>query len=128
MTRYYLELLYSDEAHPAACAMLGTWAMSIRRMNKPFFRTPVDWNLEQIMSMLMFQKASYCKSLSARKWIVTRSVLSELVSHLIGSQDSKRMQMASSPIKHDNAGLNKLITGIGTTMDPFLTDFQVEKL
>ena len=37
------------------------------------------------------------------------------------------MQMASSPIKHDNAGLNKLITGIGTTRDPFLTDFQVEK-
>ena len=34
------------------------------------------------------------------------------------------MQMTSSPIKHDNAGLNKLITGIGTTMNPFLTDFR----
>ena len=54
MTRYHLELLHSDEAHPAACAILETWAMSIRRMNKPFFRTPVDLNLEQIMSMLMF--------------------------------------------------------------------------
>ena len=31
--------------------------------------------------------ASFCKSVSARKWIVTRSVLSELVSHLIESQD-----------------------------------------
>ena len=48
MTRYYLELLYSNEAHPAACAM------PIRRRNKPFFKTPVDWNLEEIMSMLMF--------------------------------------------------------------------------
>ena len=38
------------------------------------------------------------------------------------------MQMPSSPIKHDNAGLNKLITEIGTTMDPFLTDFLDEKL
>ena len=38
------------------------------------------------------------------------------------------MQMTSSPIKHDNAGLNKLITGIETTMDPFLTDFGDEKL
>ena len=54
MTRYHLELLYSDEAHPTACAMLDTGAMIIRRTNKPFFRTPVDLNLEQIMSMLMF--------------------------------------------------------------------------
>ena len=36
------------------------------------------------------------------------------------------MQMTSSPIKRDNADLNKLITGIGTTMDPFLTNFQDE--
>ena len=50
------------------------------------------------------------------------------MSHLIESQDLKRMQMTSSPIKHDNAGLNKLITGIGPTMDPFLTDFRDEKL
>ena len=54
MMRYHLDLLYIDDAHPAACAMLETGTMSILRMNKPFFRTPVDWNLEQIMSMLMF--------------------------------------------------------------------------
>ena len=53
MTRYHLELLYSNEAHPTACAMLETGAMSIRRKNEAFFRTPVDLNLEQ-MSMLMF--------------------------------------------------------------------------
>ena len=36
MTRYHLELLYSDEAHPAALpAMLETWAMFIRWTNKP---------------------------------------------------------------------------------------------
>ena len=29
MTRYHLELLYSDEGHPTACAMLETGAMSI---------------------------------------------------------------------------------------------------
>ena len=49
MRRLHLELLYSDEAHPPACAMLETGAMSIQRTNKPLFRTPVDWNLEQIM-------------------------------------------------------------------------------
>ena len=35
------------------------------------------------------------------------------------------MQMTPSPIKAD---LNKLITGIGITMDPFLTYFRDEKL
>ena len=38
------------------------------------------------------------------------------------------MQMTSSPIKRDNADLNKLIAGIGTTIDSFLTDFQDEML
>ena len=36
------------------------------------------------------------------------------------------MQMTPSPTKHGNADLNKLITGIGTTMDPSFTDFRDE--
>ena len=36
--------------------------------------------------------------------------------------------MTSSPIKRDNADLNKLITGIRTSMDSFLTDFPDGKL
>ena len=53
----------------------------------------MDWNLEQIMCngdvpSRLKGMASFSKSVSARrKWIVTRSVLSELVSHLIESQD-----------------------------------------
>ena len=38
------------------------------------------------------------------------------------------MQMTPSSIKRDNVDVNKLNTGIGTTMDPFLTDFRDEKL
>ena len=36
--------------------------------------------------------------------------------------------LTPSRIKHDNADLNKLITGIGATMDPFLADFRDDKL
>ena len=36
--------------------------------------------------------------------------------------------MTQSSIKRDNVDLNKLITGIGTTMYPFLTEFRDEKL
>ena len=35
------------------------------------------------------------------------------------------MQMTLSPIKRNNADLNKLIIGIRPTMDPFLTDFRL---
>ena len=37
-------------------------------------------------------------------------------------------ELKPSPIKHDNADHNKLITGIGATMDPFLADIPGEKL
>ena len=38
------------------------------------------------------------------------------------------MQMTPIPVKRDNEDLNKLLTGIGATMDPFLTDFRDEKV
>ena len=73
--------------------------------------------------------ASFSKLVSARrKWVVTRSVLSELVSHLIESQEVKRMQTTASPSMRDNVDLNNLITGVRTTMYHFLTDFRDEKL
>ena len=37
-------------------------------------------------------------------------------------------ELTPSPIKRDNIDLSKLITGIMTTMGPFLTDFRDEKL
>ena len=36
------------------------------------------------------------------------------------------MQMTPSSIKRDNVDLNKLITGIGTTGDPFLQTFEMK--
>ena len=38
------------------------------------------------------------------------------------------MQMKPNPIKRDTVDLNKLITGIGTIMDPFLADIRNKKL
>ena len=128
------ELLYSDESHPTASAILESGALSIRRTKQTIFRTHVDFefradNVNADVQSRLKGMASFSKSVSARrKWIVTRIVPSELVSHLIESQDWKRMQMTSSHIRRDNADLNKLITGSGTTMNSFLTDFRDEKL
>ena len=54
LASYHLDLIYIDEAHPASCVMLETGVIYIRQTNKPFLRIPVDWNLEQITSMLVF--------------------------------------------------------------------------
>ena len=37
-------------------------------------------------------------------------------------------ELTPSPIKRDDIEVSKLIIGIRATMDPFLTDFRVEKL
>ena len=63
-----------------------------RRTNKPFkdvcrFEFRAD-NVNADVSSRLKGMASFSKSVSARKkWIVTRPVLSELVCHLIESQD-----------------------------------------
>ena len=54
LTSYLLDRLYIDKAHQAVCAMFERRAISTRRTNKPFFTSPVNWNFEQIMCMLMF--------------------------------------------------------------------------
>ena len=38
------------------------------------------------------------------------------------------MQMTPSQIERDNVNLNKLLTGIRTSMDHFLTDYRDENL
>ena len=68
--------------------------------------------------------ASFSKSVSARMgWIETRSVLSELISHLIESEDLENadvvQELTPSPIKRDDIDLNNLITWTMITMDNF---------
>ena len=138
MTIYQHDLLNIDETHPGARAMLEAGALSVRRTNKTFSRSPVDLTLEQTVNADVASRltgiTSFSKPVSARRrWMVTRSVRSELVSHLMDKSGQKPkadvvQELKPSRIQRDNADLNKLITGIGATMDPFLVDFREEKL
>ena len=138
MTIYQLDLLNIDETHPGASAMLEAGALSVRRTNKTFSRSPVDLTLEQTVNADVASRltgiTSFSKPVSARRrWMVSRSVRSELVSHLMDKSGQKQkadvvQELKLSRIQRDNADLNKLITGIGATMDPFLVDFRKEKL
>ena len=138
MTRYHLDLLNIDETHPSARAILEAGALSIRRTNKPFSRSPVDLTLEQTVNADAASRltgiAAFSKSVSARKkWMVIRSVRSEIVSHLMEKSGQKPktdvvQELSPNRIKRDNVDLNKLVTGIGATMNPFLADFRNDKL
>ena len=48
ITKYHLELNYSDEAHTAACAMLETGGYVQPTYEQTIPWDPVDWNLEQM--------------------------------------------------------------------------------
>ena len=54
--------------------------------------SPWDWNIEQSVNAMVPSRlkgmASFSESVSARRrWIVTKTVLSEHISHFIESQD-----------------------------------------
>ncbi|MCG7875152.1 MAG: hypothetical protein N0C90_02335 [Candidatus Thiodiazotropha endolucinida] len=138
MTKYHLDLVNIDETHPGARAMLEAGALSVRRTDKPFSRSPVDLTLEQTVNADAASRltgiTSFSRSVSARRrWMVTRSVRSELVGHLMDKSGLKPkaavvQELKPSRIQRDNSDLKKIITGIGATMDPFLVDFRDDKL
>ena len=50
MVRYYLNLVNIDNTHPGVRQILENGALSIRRTDKAFSRTPVDMPLEQTVN------------------------------------------------------------------------------
>ena len=76
-------------AHPGARAMLEAGALTIRGITKPFsskFEQTVNIDAASRLTMI----ASFSQSVSARpRWMVTRSVQSELVGHLINKSGLK---------------------------------------
>ena len=80
MTNYHLDLLYIDEAHPAALEM-NERTILLESCGLEFRADNVNADVPSRLKGI----ASFSKSVRARRWIVTRSVLSELMSHLIES-------------------------------------------
>ena len=118
MTRYHPDLLNIDETHPGARAMLEAGALTVRRTTRSFSRSPVDLTLEQTVNAdaaRLTGIASFSQSVSARRrWMVTRSVRSELVGHLMNKSGLKpkpdvAQDLKPSRIQRDNADLRLLL-------------------
>ena len=129
MVRYHLNLMNIDQTHPGLKDTLQNGALSIRRTNKTFARTPVDMALEQTINADAASRltgiAAFSSSDSARRrWMVTRSVRSAIVGHLLskaGLHTTEDITKTLKPhrIAKDNEDLQKVTDGIQNTMNPF---------
>ena len=129
MVKYLLNLLNIEETHPGLRAILQKGAFSIRRTQKSFSRTAVDITLEQTVNADAASRstgiAAFGLSDSARRrWMMTKSVRSAVLGHLLtscGMKSNEDVSKSLKPyrVKRDNEDLHKLVDGIQNTMNPF---------
>lgn len=129
MVKYYLNLVNMEVTHPGIREVFENGVLSVRITGKSFARTPVDITLQQTVNAYAASRstgiASFGQSDPARRrWMITRSVCSAKVGHLLKVSGMKAADDISKSLKpyritKDNEDLQKLIDGIENTMNPF---------
>lgn len=132
MVRYHFNLMNVDETHPGVCDTLKNGALSIRRTDKAFSRTPVDMTLEQTVNADAASRltgiSAFSTSVGARgRWMITRSARSAIVGALLlkaglSTLEDTTKELKTYRIKKDTDDLNCLVDGIQTRMNPFTLD------
>ena len=102
---------------------------SVRRTEKHFSRSPVDLTLEQTIDADSASRltgiAAFSQSIGARKrWMVTRSMRSVIIAQLLELAGMKKKEDVTQELKpyrveRDNEDLQKIISGIEATLNPF---------
>jgi len=129
MVRYHLNLLNIDTTHPGIRETLTNGGLSVRRTEKHFSRSPVDLTLEQTIDADSASRltgiAAFSQSIGARKrWMVTRSMRSVIIAQLLELAGMKKKEDVTQELKpyrveRDNEDLQKIISGIEATLNPF---------
>jgi hypothetical protein len=132
MVRYYLNLVNMENTHPGIRRILQNGALSVTRSSHSFSRTPVDITLEQTVNADAASRltciAAFGRSESARRrWMITMSVRSVTVGHLLtrcGLKSKEDISKSQRPyrVNKDNEDLQRLISGIQNTMNPFIQE------
>jgi len=129
MVRYHLNLLNIDSTHPGIRHILLSGGLSVRRSTKPFTRTPIDLTLEQTINA---DAASQMTGISAftqnfnarRRWMITHSMRSAILGHLfdmagLRKPEDSTQELTNHRITRDNSDLQKIISAIQDTQNPF---------
>ena len=129
MVRYCLNLQNMDTTHAGIRATFENGALSIRRTAKSFSRCAVDLTLEQTVNRDAASRqtgiTAFTQSVGARKrWNITRPMRAAVVNSLKGmagltTREEVSQELKPNRIKRDRGDLEKLMSGIEDTMNPF---------
>ena len=127
--RYRLNLMNIESTHPGARETLLAGGLSVRRSSKAFTRTPVDLTLEQTVNAdaasRMTGIAAFTQNLNARRrWMITHSIRSAILGYLFDMAGMRKKEDFTQELIHhhiarDNSDVEKIITGIKDTLNPF---------
>jgi len=129
MVRYHLNLLNIDTTHPGIRETLKNGGLSVRQTEKHFSRSPGDLTLEQTINADAASRltgiTAFSQLIGARKqWMVTRFMRSVIVGQLLELAGMKKKEDVTQELKpyrveRDNEDLQKIISGIEATLNPF---------
>ena len=129
MVKYLHNLINMENTHPGIRKIFENGALTIRRSSRSFSRNAVDITLEQTVNADAASRSTgisaFSQSDSARRrWMITRSVRSAIIGHLLSSAGLKTSEDVSKSLRpyrvvKDNEDLSKIIHAIQNTMNPF---------
>lgn len=138
LTKYQLDLLNVDDTHPGLRAILNSGCFSVRRTDNDFSRIPVDLTLEQTINAdaasRMTGITSFTNDYSARlRWMVTKATRASFITSLLEmtgliTKEDIATELHPRRIERDNADLQKIITQICNTNNPFQENLAPESL
>ena len=138
LTKYQLDLLNVDDTHPGLRAILNSGCFSVRRTDHDFSRIPVNLTLEQTINAdaasRMIGIKSFTNDYSARlRWMVTKATRASFITSLqemtgLITKEDITTELHPRRIERDNADLQKIITQICNTNNPFQQNLAPETL
>lgn len=139
MVLYHQNLMNMDVTHPGARDTLSKGALSIRRTDKQFSRSPVDLTLEQTVNRDAASRhtgiAAFTDCIEARKrWTITRSRRGAIVRSLMdmvglnNSTTEASQELKPSRVKRDNQDVSQVISSFTTSLNPFSRDKEDKKI
>lgn len=135
LTRNLNDLVNIDVTHAGLSTSFENGALSIRRTNKQFCRSPIDLTLEQTINANAANKltgiTAFTNSLYARqRWAETHSVRTAINTHLLESLGLVKSNEGSDLYndKMFNRQQQKFVKEVGENFNPFSNDVNPSKL
>ena len=136
--RYHDNLLKLQETHPEIYDEFKAGWFGIKRTSKPFSKCPIDLTLEQTINKDAASQSggisAMTNSISARqRWAQSHFLRTSVISNIFDEYGLVKKEDISNDlkphrIKSDNLAVNKIISMLKETMNPFSNELDKENL